>query len=77
MICFFGLALFIIIHYNKIMKSENLEEDSGFRLDDEKQEGKKPSKFLKIAKISTYLTAFMFTGVVVFSSQIIVSDSQH
>ncbi len=59
------------------MKSENLEDETVSGLNDENWEKKKPNKFIKFTKISTYLTTFLFTGVVVFSFQVVVSDSQH
>ncbi|MCK5415966.1 LCP family protein [Candidatus Parcubacteria bacterium] len=38
---------------------------------------KKSNKFKKITKITIYIAIFFITGVAIFSSQIIVSDSQH
>lgn len=59
------------------MSKEIIEDDDVIELEESAQEEKKSGSFVKFAKISAYITTFMFVGVVVFSSQIIVSDSQH
>lgn len=60
------------------MHNIKIEEEVEFNPDIEKSESlNEVKKIKKTAKIAAYLSIFLITGVAVFSSQIIVSDSEH